>query len=267
MPADGLFVDEEDYDSIRVKEEDGGMAMEIDVIPEEDEEKPSLAHDDGDDPVINTIPVHLAPIKEGSYHIIQFPGRPKARGMSPGVKPSIKPESKYLQVKVPLDTSKFFNVNKTEAWGDSIGEQTLEGVLDECPGLYVCRVVDNKVVMTPVHSSAQMRPTFHYVDAVDAAALAAARKENETPAKQQTTSQVLQSAAKVNTQNLNADGYNGSLGEALRYVKIFDEEEWTGLAWKQSAPDTMPDSREAKILVPTTTRDEYIDRVTDQLVG
>lgn len=279
MAGKGLFVDEEEQETVVVKEEPVDViAMEVDTPEVTPEETPEASadtssdsdtrpvDDDAEDPVLNTIPVYLNQVTDGSFHILQFPGRPKLRDLPEEIKPAIKPLLKYLQIKLPLDTSKFFNVNKTELWGESIGEQTVEGVMDPAKGMFVCQVVDGKVVMTPVASSVQLRPKFEYIDAIDKASAAAQRKENELAAKPQTM-QILLSVAKAPTQNLNADGYNGALGEALRYIKHFDEEEWTGLSWKvEGAAEAIPQPLE-DVITTTTTKSDYIDMITSDLAN
>ncbi|CAN3372992.1 hypothetical protein DIURU_002882 [Diutina rugosa] len=275
MAGKGLFVDEEEHDAVVVKEEpvdvvvmdvDTPEATETGSIDAEEADSDTRADDDSDDPVINTVPVLLNQVSEGSYHILQFPGRPKSRDLPEDIKPAVKPKSNYLQIKQPLDTSKFFNVNKQDSWGEEIGEQTVEGVLDPAKGMYVCRVVDGKVVMTPIASSVQLRPKFEYIDAVDKASAAAQRKEHESAAKPQTM-QILSSVAKAPTQNLNADGYNGALGEALRYIKQFDEEEWVGLSWKSEGIDEALPKPEEEVITTTATKSDYIDMITSDLAN
>jgi DNA-directed RNA polymerase-3 subunit RPC5 len=235
-----------------------------------------LAEDD--DPIIDSIPLvlSLVPQPNQKVHILQYPGRPSTRPLSEGsYKCSMKLQSNYLQVKVPLDTTKFFNETKVEDWGEAIAEQCLDGVMNKTEeGMYVGQVVydDNdttkkKVVLVPVDGTGQLRPQFKYVDEVDN--LNYAQKKADSDDHKQTNVQILQSAAKPNTQMLNPEGgHNGALGEALKHIKKFEDEQWSGLQWKKTTSDVVQSvkqelttSADSIELQPTSNLQDYIAKL------
>ena len=87
-----LFVSDEPTDEIVIKKE----------IIEEDV--------DEDDPIVESIPLYMNALPERtkqSLHVLQYPGRPKSRPNTAACQTSIKPNSNYLQIKIPSDTSQF----------------------------------------------------------------------------------------------------------------------------------------------------------------
>ncbi|KAG7664998.1 uncharacterized protein J8A68_001463 [[Candida] subhashii] len=255
------------------------------VIKEEDEESTTQeSQEEGDDdPVIESIPLFLNTVpsrQKNSLHVLQFPGRPKTRTLQQGsYHASIKPQSQYLEIKVPLDTSKFFDVNKVEEWGNEIGEQGIQGVLDKSDGgCYAAKIVNDdnqrKIVLIPIDSTAQLRTSFQYIDAIDnnaqlqrkqeaaAAAAAASGQENAKPA----NVQILQTAAKIG----NNDGFSHSLGESLRHVKKFDEENWDNLVWKNDEDGVTKELKKELINgadgIELTTETKFDDYIQD-LIG
>lgn len=200
-----------------------------------------------DDPIIDSIPLVLntLPAQNQSIHVIQYPGRPKTKPLNEGTyKALIKEDSNYLEVKVPLDTAKFFDTGRVETWGDSIGEQGLQGVLDNAGGgLYVGQIVQDsngnrKVVLIPVDSTAQLRPSFKYLDDLDALAMSQRRAESQDAAaasgNRSANVQILQTSGKANPQQQGDGGFGNQLGESLRHVKRYNEEEWSSMKWKTS---------------------------------
>lgn len=231
-----------------------------------------------DDPILKSIPIVMNTLPSRStqsLHIIQYPGRPHRRTLDDdSYKASIKEDSNYLEVKLPLDTSKFFNGQKSEEWGELIADQGLQGVLNKTEGgLYVAQVVKGddgsvKLVLVPVDSTAQLRPSFKYLDDLDNLSQTQRRAEANEGSKNSQI-QILQTSSKSGSQITNSEGFGNALGEALKHIKKFDEEEWCHLNWKSSNAST---SEEIKnhisttaddiTLTTATTMDQYINDLT-----
>lgn len=270
-----LFINEEDdmtpepykpsTSTIREEEE------EVQVKQEFPDEK--MVDPDEDDPIVESIPLLINTVPERakqSLHVLQYAGRPKSRPNRAGnCHASIKPESQYLQVKVPLDTEKFFNVDKIQEWGEQIVEQTILGVLDGSyeVGNYAAKIINDsdgrRVVLIPVDSTVQLKPSFKYIDDLEAQSIQQRRQQESTNEKPANV-QILQSAAKHSTQS---GEFLHSLGDSLKLVKHFEEEEWQNLIWKRGDDDV---TKSIKIgldhhtdtnieLKTNTSYDEYID--------
>ncbi|KAI5958147.1 hypothetical protein CANMA_004301 [Candida margitis] len=284
-----LFVDDDDMAEDRkgyrpstttIKEEndeDEIMAYETRQGSADNQTEPSSAEDD-DDPIIESIPLVMnqVPTPElQSIHLLQYPGRPKSRPLSnTPVSASIKPDSHYLNLKLPIDPTKFFNLRKIEDWGESIDKQSISGVLDPVEqGIYAGKVVNDgierKVVLTPIDSTAQLRTSFKYIDNLDKETLQQRKLEAQQERHQERANvQILQTAAKHSTQN--QDTHSHSLGDSLKSVKKFDEEEWKYLSWKTGGhEDTSVESLKLQLkdgadgiqLKNQTTYDAFIDHL------
>ncbi|KAK6458438.1 DNA-directed RNA polymerase III subunit Rpc5 [Scheffersomyces xylosifermentans] len=273
-----LFVQEDDEGNNSSPErEESSTHKSINTIREEPEDAnvESIEEED-DDPIINSFPIILntVPSKSQSLHILQYPGRPKTRLLNEGAyKANIKEESNYLEVKVPLDTSKFFNVGKTEDWGEQIGEQGLHGVLNKSEGgLYVGQIINDgghkKIVLTPVDSTAQLRASFKYIDDVDASNQAQ-RKAEVAESSKNSNIQILQTAAKSGNQITSTEGFGNALGESLRHIKKFEEEHWATLKWETSTSESaqeikssLANSADGIELTTKANLDSYINELT-----
>ncbi|ODV82097.1 uncharacterized protein CANTADRAFT_24763 [Suhomyces tanzawaensis NRRL Y-17324] len=258
-----LFVDEEDE---RVYDKEESPYYQED----EQEEIP-------DDPIIDSIPLVMNTLSSRStqsLHVLQYPGRPKTRPLDQEeYRAAVKEESNYLEVRLPLDTNKFFNANKVEEWGETIGEQTLNGVLDKTDGgYYVGQIVKDgdsrKIVLVPVDSTTQLRPSFKYIDDIDQMAQTQRRAE-ASEANKNTNFQILQSSAKSSSQITNTEGFGNALGESLRHVKKFDEEEWSHLKWTptqdelaQTTKEQLRNGGDGVELTTATTFGDYINELT-----
>ncbi|GEQ69731.1 hypothetical protein JCM33374_g3405 [Metschnikowia sp. JCM 33374] len=197
------------------------------------------SHDE--DPILRSIPlIHGAlPHRQSqSLHVLQFTGRSKAQSFAESsLKAMVKPASKVVQLKTPINTEKFYNAGRAEELGGRVENVSLQGVLTETNGgLYVAKIIDNegdqKIVLIPLDSTAQLRPSFKYMDDLDSARYQQVRQENQAsdPTKSSAV-QVLQTASKSGN-NPNADGQlHGGVGSCLRHVKQFNEEEWSSLSW------------------------------------
>ncbi|RCK65521.1 DNA-directed RNA polymerase III subunit RPC5 [Candida viswanathii] len=229
---------------------------------------------DEDDPIVDSIPLYMNSVPERvkqSLHVLQYPGRPKTRpNRTPNCHTSIKPNSKYLQIKIPTDTSQFFDVDKVEDWGEQIADQTVLGVLDstEEVGNYIAKVIDDgnhrRVVLIPVDSSVQLRSNFKYIDDLDAKKNQQ-RRQLEHSTEAPTNVQILQTAAK---HSINSGEFLHALADSLKLVKRFDEEEWVNLTWKKGDDENSKALRKELIegcdyyaLESKTTYDEYIETI------
>ncbi|CAK9441942.1 uncharacterized protein LODBEIA_P57740 [Lodderomyces beijingensis] len=300
-----LFVEDDENDSYKpsevvIKEEDEEMlpAGEQEQrnmggnFPREREEASQLRNDEeqeengnDDDPIVGSFPLIMnqVPSKDKhSLHVLQFPGRLKSRSLNrqEHVRASIKPGSHYLDLKVPLDVDKFFNKDKVQDWGLGIEYQSLSGVLDPTEsGIYAAKIVNDgtekKIVLIPVDSSAQLRTSFKYIDDIDKRELQSRKLQQQQQQQQQHQQQqedggdqsgvqILQTAAK---RSQNQDSHSHILGDSLKSVKKFEEEEWQHLAWKQSRDPAVEDLKESLKngadylkLETATTRDAFIDQ-------
>ncbi|OBA23719.1 hypothetical protein METBIDRAFT_37203 [Metschnikowia bicuspidata var. bicuspidata NRRL YB-4993] len=197
--------------------------------------------EDDDDPIIRSIPlVHgsLPNRQLQSLHVLQFAGRPKAQNFAAGgLKALVKPGSKVVQLQTPMNTEKFYNLGRALELGGHVENLALQGVLTETNGgLYAGRIIDQdgeqKFVLIPLDSTAQLRPLFKYIDDLDSARYQQVRQENSAADPQKLSAvQVLQTASKPGS-NPSAEGQlNGGVGSCLRHVKRFNEEEWLSLSW------------------------------------
>lgn len=276
----GLFVAEDE--ELNYPSETESPAMEEDAIAVGDDNTNHTANplDCDEDPIVESIPLVISALPSdlsSSIHVLQYPGRPKLRPLDHGhLEAQVKPELRFLGLKVPLDTTKFFDGSKADKWGEEIATQEITGVLNKLDGtLYAGQVVFDKrgskrVVLIPVDSTGQLRPSFKYMDAADNAFYAQNRAEqNET--KKPTNIQILQTSAKLSRQITNQDGaHQSALGEALRSIKKFDEEQWLQLQWNSAADETAESLRKAIVegiddteLKTEATMSSYIDSLVN----
>lgn len=266
---DDSFEDRRGYkpSTTTIKEE---KEDEVSSPPDEQEE----ADNEDEDPIVESIPLVMNQVPSPStqsLHILQYPGRPKSRPLSnTPVSASIKPDSHYLDLKLPIDPTKFFNLRKIEEWGETIDKQSISGVLDPAEqGIYAAKVVNDgierKVVLIPVDSTAQLRTSFKYIDDLDKETLQQRKLEAQQERNQERANvQILQTAAKHSTQN--QDSHSHSLGDSLKSVKKFEEEEWKHLSWKADAlVDTLRlqlrDGADGIQLKNETSYTEFIDHL------
>lgn len=257
-PENDLFVDEEDGSV-----SDTASTSEFQEALEEEE-----------DPVIDSIPLIVNSISQPnqSLHVLQYPGKPKSQN-SEILKVSVKPQSNYVEMRIPLETKKFYDESKTEEWGSRVADHGLQGVLNKSDGgLYVARIVtdkDNsrKIHLIPVDSTAQLRPSFKYLDDLDAARLGNTRKQENSDTKPSNV-HILQSSAK-SSGGANGDGVtNNALGEALKHIKNFEDEDWQRINWRDVDDSRTKELREELNsadgiqLSTATTMDQYIQDLT-----
>lgn len=193
------------------------------------------------DPIILSIPIvhgSLPHRTSQSIHVLQYTGKPKNRPFTTEqLRAAIKPQSKVIEVKIPMDTSKFYDEARAEELGQRVDKLSLLGVFTNTDGgLYVGKVVEkegkSQIVLVPLDSTGQLKPLFKYIDDVDTARSAQLRQEASTsdPVKQSAV-QVLQTASKAG--QFSSDGLGvSSIGSCLRHVKKFNEEEWETLTWR-----------------------------------
>ena len=227
----------EDKNLFVAEEEDVPMPGSPEVS--ESQESPLLQPAPEDDPIVRSIPlVHgVLPNRNAqSLHVLQFAGRPKTQlfaGQS--LRALVKPASKVVQLKTPMNTLKFYNEGRAEELGGRVENLALQGVLtDTNGGLYAGKIVgqdaDQRIVLIPLDSTAQLRPLFKYIDDLDSARHQAVRQEHAAGEPPKSAVQVLQTAAKQGN-SVNESQIGAGVGLCLRHVKRFNEEEWLGLSW------------------------------------
>ncbi|KAI5960822.1 uncharacterized protein KGF55_004392 [Candida pseudojiufengensis] len=276
------FDDRINKNSLNLPNDDDEYQLPPTIPREQEQQQEDESEEEDDDPIIESIPLIINQVpkeQNKSLHLLQYPGRPKTRSLrNQTVISSIKPNSKYLELKLPLDVNKFFNKSKLEEWGENINLQNISGVMDQFGGgNYIGKIINNKenkenrkIVLIPLDSSVQLRSTFKYIDDLDKENLQNQRKLNSTTQEdvEKPSIQILQTAAKHSTNN--QDGFNHSLGDSLKSIKKFDEEEWKILNFKSNLGDDN-DTREFQnqlingadgiILENQSNYDDYIDHL------
>lgn len=206
-----------------------------------------------EDPIIQSIPLVHAKLPDRasqSIHVLQYTGKGKnAPFVHDQLKATMKPESKVVEVKIPMDTLKFYDEGRTEELGSRVETLALQGVLTNTDGgLYVGKVVEKEggpqIVLLPLDSTAQLRPLFKYIDDLDTARTAQLRQESSSsdPLKQNAAVQVLQTASKAG--QMSADGHSALIGSCLKHIKKFNEEEWQSLSWRNGEDSALMSLKE-----------------------
>lgn len=193
-----------------------------------------IPQDDGEDedPVVSEIPMIItSKPAQTQLCALQYPGRPSARhyeNESHVLSTRLKPSTDLLEADVPIDTSKFFDVNKSDEWG-GVNKQTLSGVLIGLEGYYVANVQNGEIVLCQLDKVAQLRPSLNYIDREIATARDLHRLENNHSGRD--TVQVVQMSVKSSNDNA------PRLGEALMARKKVEDESFTELPWADSSSE------------------------------
>ncbi|CUM64195.1 uncharacterized protein PRCAT00001789001 [Priceomyces carsonii] len=233
---------------------DDDHEMEEESISDEPSQNIKNKAKEDEDPVIESIPIVLSktPRSSQTVHAFQYQGRPKTHPFKETrLKASIKKESNFVEMQVPINTHKFYDISRSEEWGSEMSKQRLHGVLNKTNGgMYVGQLVKSgeskKLVLTPVDSTVQLRPVFSYLDELDASR-ALDKKSEVVDHLKSSSIQILQTSAKSNSLAPHNDAYgNVTLGESLKHLKKFEEEEWSALSCK--APSDQ-DSVELKLQI------------------
>lgn len=224
-----------------------------------------------EDPIIESIPLFINSIGEEeresqSIHLLQYSSKPKSIPQTINhVGAAVKPESNFIKVKIPLDTNKFYDNSKTEEWGVAVNEHEHMGVLNKTNGgLYAAKYVikdgEKQVHLIPIDSTAQLRPSFKYLDDIENLKMLQRKESFDQSAKPQSV-HVLQSTAK-NTKTSNNDPFvSTALGESLKHVRRFDQEEWSNVTWEDD--ENLEKFTESTTKLQTkTTMDDYINQLT-----
>ncbi|EGV60694.1 hypothetical protein PSN45_001531 [Yamadazyma tenuis] len=224
------------------------------------------------DPVVQSIPLFMntAPAAGQSLHLLQYTGKSK-RSPAPlhHLRASIKPESNFLQVTLPLDTSKFYDDSKAEEWGVQVEEHDHTGVMNQTNGgIYAAKFVvedgHRKVVLVPVVSSVQLRPSFKYLDEAENVKLQQKRDMAEPPRAGPQNVHILQSSSKTNKSIPSDPLANASLGESLRHVRRFDQEDWKPVRWTEATPELSKqiiNTSDSQFITDTKLA-QYLDQLT-----
>ncbi|CCE86410.1 Piso0_004897 [Millerozyma farinosa CBS 7064] len=256
-----LFVDEEEnLDSGMVSDDTGSFHEANEELLD-------------DDPIVESISLVMNQVPHPStqsLHLIQYVGKPKTTSLDDqNISGSIKEESNYLELNVPLDTSRFYDETRAEEWEAQVTENSLRGVFDKTSGgLYAAHfVISNgtkKMVLVPIDSTTQIRSSFKYLDEIDM------KKNSSTVNWMEPTKQskmhILQTSGK-NAQSNTSDGSTShALGDTLKHVKKFEEEDWSALrivepnhADSEQVRREIANNADDLILETETRMDEYLD--------
>lgn len=223
-----------------------------------------------DDPVVSEMPIILTSKSAGvSLNVMQYPGRPPTRPFSNEaqvLQSRMKPSTNLMEVDVPIETGKFFDVNKSDEWG-GVDKQTLSGVLCQLEGYYVARVENGELIMCALDKVAQLRPSLSYIDKE----IANKREMNRLDHQQNTPSrdfvQVVQMSVKGTSDSA------PRLGGALMARKKVEEEEYTVLPWVDSPQESAGEIREESFgvvnkeaLKSSMTEEEYLDMLVKETI-
>lgn len=277
MPS--LFVDEDEMQVDGVEEHN----EEVDGVNELTNGVNPTTNGGADeifDPIVKSIPLVMGQVPNPatqSLHLLQYPGRPKDAVYS-SVKASVKPQAGCLELKVPLDTTKFYDESRTDEWATRVVEHRLQGVLDKLEnesgptGNYLAQLVEDgsKIVLVPLDRSVQLRPAFTYLDDLEAARQVQRKTEiaaeNATAGVSQNAVQVLQtSMAKQQGQGPQGDNIaSHALGESLKTIKKYQDESWEELKFRDVGDEKVEEIRKQlkeapeRVLQSKMLPDDYI---------
>lgn len=221
-----------------------------------------LDGEDGEDPVVQEIPLNLAGQNE-ILHVFQYANKPKKIGRRAVEHPFItgaryKGTSAVWELDTPLDETAFYNKDKNEGEWKDANTQTLRGVGVESEGQYVGFVSNGQVYLTPVEKIAQLRPYFKYIDHVSQQRKQDDTKNTVTPASQK-AQMVTMSVRSVN------DPVQSRLAGSLLAHKVEEEEEFTDLTWVEDGFEQFKESMVADLtnheLKPVGDEHDYLENL------
>lgn len=224
-----------------------------------------LNDEDGEDEVVEEYPMYYSTELLQKLYILQYPTRPATRPFvdvnGTGILDSrIKPEGQAIEVDVPIDTTKFYDKEKAENWGN-VDKQTYGGIAKHVPGYMIGVFKDNALHLNPVHATAQLRPQFHYASQAGQAQNNSTDKEKEA-AQTKRAPKAVQLTAKIVGDN--APSFSG----ALIATKKLEDESFIGMDWYDRDSEESWDIADSLIakkrdpLVEKTTKDEYIASIS-----
>lgn len=233
-------------------------------VDEDEEMSPVFASIEEEDEIITEIPILLKNTEVQSHELValQFANRPKERELvndNKVLEARLKDESGFIEVDIPVDTSKFYDANKSEEWG-GVSRQTLQGVLLELEGYYIGNIKDGELVLLPLNRVTQLRTSLKHIDKEANDKKELLKLENSNRSNQQNDIQVVQMTVKNTSDNI------PRLGNALLARKKVDEEKFQVFKWNdlneantnnlRKRIITVNDKIELKAL---TTNQEYLD--------
>lgn len=219
-----------------------------DLVTDQSDNEQSEDDDDDDDEIIESIPLYLNPLTSKnatSIHLLQYLS--KSKSLSNNIvhlSAAVKPDSNFIQVKLPLNTEKFYDDSKTDEWGVKVSEHEHISVLNKTNGgLYAAKFVidkeEKKAILIPIDSTAQLRPSFKYLDDIDNIKNSQRKDVIDTATtKSPQNVHVLQSNVKAVKTSTNDPFANTALGESLKHTQRFDQEKWTPIAWMDDTQQT-----------------------------
>ncbi|ODV96314.1 hypothetical protein PACTADRAFT_49676, partial [Pachysolen tannophilus NRRL Y-2460] len=225
-----LFVPEEENNVNHGRHKDHKDVGNVGVVENRYED------DDDDDEVLSEIPIYLND-RLKNLALLQYPNRSSKRPFSkshntPILESRIKKESGILELDVPMNTAHFFDSQKAIKWGE-LNTQTLSGVCKK-NSIYYVGVLNkdkDKITLTPIDTTVQMRPQLKHIDAeiLEQRALKAnANRSNSdyfNDPKRKNDVKVVQMSVK-STMDVNP-----SLGGALQAYKKAEDEQYDQMNW------------------------------------
>jgi DNA-directed RNA polymerase-3 subunit RPC5 len=173
----------------------------------------------------------------------------------------LKPESGFIEVDVPVDTTRFYDEMKADGWG-GVSKQTLQGVLLDLEGYFVGNVQNGELILLPLNGITQLRSSLKHIDREFNDKKEMTRLENNANRTNGHDIQVVQMTVRSTTDNA------PRLGGALLARKKVDEETYQVLTWNDLNDESTKKIREELLesnenlkveLTPLTTNEEHID--------
>lgn len=206
-----------------------------------------------DDEILSEIPVYLSSKME-NLMVLQYPNKTK-RGQVLSSK--IKKDSGIVELEMPLDPSKFFDLEKSEEWG-GVTTQALSGVLQSNDIYYVGMLKEGKLSLTPLSKTAQLRPSLKYIDETAQSKRLKQAQLNKTDDHRKNEVKVVQMSVKSTVEA------QQRLGGALEASKKLEDEHFIKYKWCESEKNDeflqkLDISNSNVVLESDTTQSEYID--------
>ncbi|KAK9457101.1 Sin-like protein conserved region-domain-containing protein [Dipodascopsis uninucleata] len=224
------------------------------------------ASDDTDDPVVKEFPIFITSQLASKIHIFQYPVRPStlpyANTNGEGILDfRLKPDSGLVEVDVPINTTRFYDKEKSEKW-ELVDRQTLNGILSESSGYMIGIFKDNELHLTPIAGTCQLRPGLAHVDKDSKTEKDIAKSIKQDPTKAKEVRAVQMSAK--STDDL-SPRYSGAISARRRAEdERFTEMGWfdkdTEQAWELA--DQLLCSNK-QLLLSITSKEEYIDKLKE----
>lgn len=224
---------------------------------------------DENDEIVQEFPVYFSTGLLNKLYLLQYPTRSAARPLvdanNTGILDSrIKLDSKVIEVDVPLETKKFYDVEKGEHW-NNLNKQTFTGVAKKVEGEYMIGVFkDSELHLNAVSAVAQLRPQFLHITHRNLA-----EQEKEKELKEAEKSEKAKKQPRAVQMTALASGENApNFSGAISARKHMEDEDFIGMDWYDRDSDeswSISDKLIAtnkKPLVSKTTLEEYVEEIS-----